>query len=254
VLKEAVDLGVELDANNELSLAAQLQNHLDERLEKQLKDSPNNSGTFHNGHSDEQIDIGEVFDNQFDFSLFDFEDDEVDTPVVDDAGMDAHNQPDSDGVSDAVFQRLFRQTAAALHPDRESDPERQKEKHRLMTCLLKARKERDLISVIQLHEKYANSTTQLSVEDENALESVLQDYLSEQETRRYEIIFRSPLHEMAYHEFYDKNPTTVNRRIKKHVKELQANCEYYENFILNISSLKVLKEVLAERYDRKGLF
>ena len=77
---------------------------------------------------------------------------------------------DRESINDDVFKRLFRQTAAALHPDREKDEDRRKEKHVLMSHLLKASKERDLISIVKLHERHASATSTLSGDDEQALE------------------------------------------------------------------------------------
>ena len=47
-----------------------------------------------------------------------------------------------------------------------------------MSQLLKARKERDLITIVKLHEQHTSVESALSGDDEQALEEVLVDYLN----------------------------------------------------------------------------
>ena len=154
------------------------------------------------------------------------------------------------GFDDAVFKRLFRQTAAALHPDKESDPDKQAEKHELMSQLLQARKEHDLITVLRLHEQYSFAETALSAKDEQQLEEVLVSYLAQQHEHTQNIVHRSEAHEFVFHEFYHKNPATVKRRIKAHIKKIDTRRAELETFVQQVKTLKTLKELLAERYER----
>jgi hypothetical protein len=146
-----------------------------------------------------------------------------------------------------VFQRLFRQTAAALHPDREQDDVRRREKHSLMSQLLKARKERDLVTLVLLHERYATADSALSSEDQEALEGVLVDYLADQRQRFEAIIRQSPLHHVVYIQFYNQQPATFTRRIDMHVRRITEKRQSLIDFITEVKTLKGLKEVLAAR-------
>ena len=153
------------------------------------------------------------------------------------------------GLSDAVFKRLFRQTATALHPDKESDVERRSEKHELMSQLLKARKEYDLITILRLHEKYAAAESALNIADQQELEDILQEYLNQQQQKFDDIVRKSPMHHMAYTEFYDRKPATVNRRINAHIKKIEEKKEGLLFFTKHVKTLRALTEILTDRYN-----
>ena len=54
-------------------------------------------------------------------------------------------------ITNATFRRMFRLTAARLHPDREQDPVIRQEKQGLMGNLLAAREQGDLLVILQLY-------------------------------------------------------------------------------------------------------
>ncbi|ASJ72994.1 hypothetical protein [Granulosicoccus antarcticus] len=163
--------------------------------------------------------------------------------------MDTPTPPKKKPISDKVFRRLFQQTAAALHPDKETDQSRREEKHALMSELLTARKEHDLITILKLHEQYVNADSDLNSDDEQALEEVLVEYLNQQRERIDEIVSQSPLHQMAFSQFYHKTPATVTRRIDAHLEKIGAKQDALLTVLASVKTLKSFKEILTARYD-----
>lgn len=159
------------------------------------------------------------------------------------------HRPKSKPVSDDVFKRIFRQTAAALHPDKEPDKERHQEKHGLMTELLRARKEFDLITMLSLHEQHAKVDSNLNTADERALEQVLVEYLEQQQTRMDDIIGQSSMHHIAYHDFYSKSASTVTQKINAHIKRADMQRKSLAHFVDTVKNLKQLKAQLIKRYS-----
>lgn len=239
-LLQAREMGVEIDQDSEQKPAEQLRAHMEEQYDDEDYDEFEGPGDQQ--FQDEEDELAELlrqlheqFGDRFD---------------------EQSPQPENDALQrkpafdDTVFKRLFRQAAAALHPDKEPDPARQREKHELMSELLRARKERDLITIVRFHEEHASAESALSPDDEHQLEEVLTDYLSQQNERMGAIVERSAMHEWVYREFYHDNPATVNRRIKAHIKKIDTRREGFDIFVNRVKTLKALKEVLADRYDR----
>ena len=258
--RQAQELGIELDESSDLSPVEQLQNTLFQSDDEELRASL--SGEFDNDDFNDEDDA-EVSDADDSFVSDDdleeilrhlheeFGDHENDAQhKQSNQGQASQGRKDNPGFDDAVFKRLFRQTAAALHPDKETDQKKQQEKHELMSELLTARKERDLITIVRLHEQYSSAETRLSAEDEQQLEEVLLEYLAQQQARAHAIVLRSRMHEFVFHEFYHKNPATVKRRVKAHIKKIDTQRAGLEVFVQKVKTLKTLKELLADRYER----
>lgn len=254
----ARELNVELDESSELSPVEQMRAYLDKQIADELKESNGKHADEDNGWFDdteaEEMSISDV----------DYQDDEEELAELlrrlheefDQEGgaqtqsESSDNQESRANLDDAVFKRLFRQTAAALHPDKEIDPVRQREKHELMSELLKARKERDLITILRLHEQYASADSGLSTTDEQQLEQVLVAYLGQQRERMDDIVHRSPMHRWVFQEFYHENPATTNCRVKAHIKKIDTRREGLNVFVTRVKTLQKLKELLADRYER----
>lgn len=257
----AFQMGIDLDPDSDLSAQEQLDQYFD-------MDDPDDDDHWWDEDDDETSQntgtTGDLFDDEDADMLDDYlADDELDDEEalaellrkLHDEFAEHIDPPavasDRKLLDDSVFKRLFRQTAAALHPDRETDEERRQEKHVLMSQLLKARKERDLITIIQLHEQHASAESTLSVDDEQALEEVLVDYLNQQQTRMNDIIYQSPMHHMAFSEFYSSKPATVTRRINAHLKKVNERRESMNHFMAEVKTLKSLKTLLEARYESR---
>ena len=254
----AAELGVEISHDSPLSPAEQLEQFLKDEADEFRKLMDTEEGLSDEDDEGEQADL-------FDFDLDDYEDEEDD--LTDDElaellrkvreefegpqhSIDAEPpRPQRKDINDAVFKRLFRQTAAALHPDKESDEQRRQEKHELMSQLLKARKEYDLITILRLHGKHAAVESTLNIADQQELEGILVEYLNQQQQRMDDIVQKSPMHHMAFSEFYNKKPAIVTRRIKAHLKKIEERKAGILFFTTQVKTLKALKEILSQRYD-----
>lgn len=154
----------------------------------------------------------------------------------------------SDCLDGAVFKRLFHQTAAALHPDKEADENRRQEKHVLMTRLLQARKDHDLITLMQLHERYAQTQSVLSGADERQLEGVLLQQLVVLQKQKDALADKSCLHYMAYHRFHDRDSEVVNARIVDYTRRLEQRQKVLQTFLDEVGTLKQLRSRLQPGY------
>jgi len=253
----ASQMGFEIDPDSELSPAEQLDQYFSAEDDQYGPDDLISSDGMPNG---------ELFDDEdFDDAMqVECDDDSAEEEALEELlrKLRAEFEEDEEGdeninsseqaltpITNELLKRLFRQTAAVLHPDKEPEAHRRKEKHELMSQLLKARKERDLITIVKLHEEHSTADSAFSLEDEQALEEVLVDYLNQQRSRMEEIVEQSPMHMMAYNEFYSQKPATVTRKINAHLKNINVRHEAMRHFMTEVKTLKRLKEVLSERYE-----
>ncbi len=154
-------------------------------------------------------------------------------------------------LTDNTFQRLFRATAAKLHPDRERDPDLRLKKQSLMATLLKARKGGDLLTVLKLYESWVGEHDGFSTADEKSLKHTLQKWIDNLELEQEDIIMQSPLHFRAFNVYHSKSQQKISRTISQRMKELQQSENMIELMNDQITSLKSLKPFLEERYESK---
>lgn len=189
-------------------------------------------------------------DNQADEESFeDFLSDSFDSEDLD--SLISNKEETTPELTDKTFQRLFRATAARLHPDREPDPDLRLEKQTLMASLLKARKGGDLLTVLELYESWVGEHDGFSTADKKSLQHTLQKWISNLELEQEDIIMQSPLHFRAFNVYHSESQQKVSRIISQRMKELQQSEDMIEVMNDQITSLKTLKPFLEERYERK---
>ena len=184
--------------------------------------------------------------NQFDFEAFDFASD------FHGRAKDAASEPvlpDAPAVTNEVVQRLFRSTAAKLHPDREPDADQRKLKQGLMADLLRARKQGDVMRILELYQEYVGQSREFSKVDEQQLIHALEYNIRELEDEKDRIIEQSSIHEMVYHRFYSTSKNKVDKTIAEYLAMLAKDKLVSEGMAAEIRSLKTLKPFLEDRYD-----
>jgi hypothetical protein len=149
-----------------------------------------------------------------------------------------------------TFQRLFRATAAKLHPDREPDPALRDKKQQLMASLLKARKRGDIITIIDLYKTWVGDQNSLSQTDEKALHSALEQWVSTLEAEKHEIIAESPMHFHVYNEYHHRSKRKVDQSLKKRIDALERAVVANQRLGGSITSLKSLKPWLEQRFEQ----
>lgn len=231
----ALVLEFDLDADSELSDWTQLEDHLEqciaqeERLRREFLQATEQR---------EESDGGETEYSEFSVPT----DQDSNDGQSWQAGEGREATDDCMVRSEAlVFKRLFRQTAAALHPDKETDEEKIREKHVLMTRLLQARKEHDLLTLMQLHTQYADAQSQLSGTDERQLEGVLLQHLDVLEKQKHALADKSFLHHLALYRFHDGDKRVVDARFAGYIVQLEQRQCALAVFLQEVRTLKQLR-------------
>ncbi len=157
-------------------------------------------------------------------------------------------------LSNTVFKRIFRSTAAKLHPDREVDPALRKEKQHLMAQLLNARKHGDVMTVIKMYQTYVGEEGSFTKKDEQALIAALQYRIQQLENAKDDYCNTSPLHRLAYERFYHRQAKKVDLAIKKELQNISNVGQETVELAQEIKSLKALKPHLEARSERSNSF
>ncbi len=158
-------------------------------------------------------------------------------------------EEDTPAISNAVFKRMFRATTGKLHPDRELDPEKREKKQKLMARLLAARKEGDVMTIVEFYQQHVDDDAGLSKADEKQLIDSLKRQITTLHEAQEEYSFESPFHRMAFEQFY--NPTTkkTDQAFKRHIQGMKKSAAEAESQSREIKSLKTLKPYLEDRYE-----
>lgn len=195
----------------------------------------------------------EAIDQQFESDEMDSDEDEETFDFnFDEEGAYSDPEPippNAPKITNQIFQRLFRSTAAKLHPDREPDAAIRQVKQSLIGDLLKARKKGDVMTLLALHQEYVGGHETRSKADEKQLVVALEHQVNELKTEKEHIAQQSPLHQMAYQRFYSPSKNKVDKAIAKHLAQVSQDKIDIELMAKDIRSLKTLKPWLEQRYD-----
>ena len=155
---------------------------------------------------------------------------------------------DKPAISNAVFTKLFRSTAGNLHPDRESDPEKRQKKQALMARLLSARKQGDVMCILEMYQEYVGGT-ELTKADEKELIQSLKKQIGDLRNEREAYSFESPFHRMAYEQFYRRSHKKIDQAFQQHIVQMEDMAAEAQQLSASIKSIKTLRPYLEQRYD-----
>ncbi len=226
------------------------QSELDAELEKQAEDYQARRQALRDEIMNE---LNQDLKDEFGASPFDDGIENEEDPFTNpDFGFEDEHQTtstDAPKIDNQTFHKMFRATAAKLHPDRESDPARRLEKQKLMADLLKARKKGDLLTVFRMYQQHTNNSESFSKADEAQLTQALRQHIEQLEKEKDEIILQSPMHYSVYHSFYHTSKKKQDQKIEQHLKRVRKKISESSKCFSTIKSLKTLKPWLEVRYD-----
>jgi hypothetical protein len=155
-------------------------------------------------------------------------------------------------INEKWIRNLFRRTARVLHPDKEQDPEQRQQKQRLMTQLLDAREQQDVMTMMQLYSEHVDDG-ELSMEQAeiNTLCRLLENQKTELDMTREALIDESPMHYAVHGKLYAATKKTRDKKLQTHLDGIQAGIKQKFKLVEFLRNLTNLKAVLEERYEDK---
>lgn len=170
------------------------------------------------------------------------------------AEMESRQAPEPLKMDEKWLKSVFRKTANALHPDKEQDTKKREEKEALMTELLRARDENDVLTLITLyHSHVSEDALEINEKSLDALCEQLQNQLDRLRYEKEDLIngAENPIHEMVYRNLHGKSKKQQALTIKNYKGELESEKEDLMAMVSTLKNLKVLKTHLEKRYDEK---
>ena len=153
-------------------------------------------------------------------------------------------------LDNATIQRLFRSTAAVLHPDREADPDKRLAKQSLMAKLLSARKNGDVLTLLSLHQEHVENGEALSKADEKQLTAALEEQVRELEEELQYYEPTSHFHDMAF-AFYSPSKKKLENNLQEHIDDVEYTAQAINDSVQELSSMNALKPILQIRFDHR---
>jgi hypothetical protein len=185
------------------------------------------------------------FDSTFDGS----EQEEADTGEAFASGPTERVGSDTERLINGDWIRgIFRKTAHALHPDREPDPARRQEKHTLMTRLLEARKQEDVMTILELYcEHVTGGELQVANAELDATCQLIRDRIDALDSEKARMLFANPMGHMVYELLHGKSKRVRERKLDCLVRDIRTRTRELDRLVAELRNLDRLREVLRER-------
>ncbi len=169
-----------------------------------------------------------------------------------------HNdsQPGQASVADTIHsledklsvERLFRQLARVLHPDREQDETAKAAKNILMSECLKARQENDITTLLSLYcEHVGELPDDLNNNSHNELVKALELQLKQLQIELRQKRFGDPLQTMIVERYSSSSSADCERRILQHASSLDAEILSGQQTVDKLSEPDGLMDALDAR-------
>ncbi len=169
---------------------------------------------------------------------------------------DADEEPSPASVADTInsledklsVERLFRQLAKVLHPDREQDEQAKAAKHVLMSQCLKARKENDINTLLTLYcEHVGELPDDLNNNSHKELINALQLQLRQLQTELRQKRFGDPLQAMIVERYASSSNADCDRRIRSHAQSLDVEIQSAQRTQEQLGETDGLLDALVDR-------
>ncbi|MFK7859502.1 MAG: hypothetical protein AB8B64_11785 [Granulosicoccus sp.] len=145
-------------------------------------------------------------------------------------------------------ERLFRQLAKVLHPDREQDEEAKAAKHVLMSECLKARQAKDIQALLTLYcEHVGELPDDLNDNSHSELVSALETQLKLLQLELRDKRFGDPLHTMIIERYSSATSSDSKQRINNHAQSLDDEISAAERLLRKLNEHDGLLDALDER-------
>jgi hypothetical protein len=170
---------------------------------------------------------------------------EQDKDSIDPAILDEKIRKSQKSLS---VDRLFRQLAKVLHPDREQDETIKAEKHLLMSQCLEARQKKDIDTLLQLYcEHVGDLPEELTDTSHQELISALELQLKLLQRELRQLRFGDALLTQIIERYSDSSNQRTEAKVVSHAKELDREINLNETTIERLNTKLGLQMALNQR-------
>lgn len=167
----------------------------------------------------------------------------------DDRPDKSSSEPIADQDFNQWLNQLFRRTAKALHPDKQSDESLREHYQAMMAQLSHAKEVGDMVTIIELYKKYVGDDqfNNLTAFDAKRLITALTQHLHGLKAEFYQLQNSNQLTDYAVKRLQKcaKNP----KQLDKWVVEIKDEANHLDQTRSELKNLTVLKQVLDEMWQ-----
>ena len=146
------------------------------------------------------------------------------------------------------IKQIFRKAARALHPDKEQDPEKIETKQKIMSQLIQARDDQDVLTLVKIYcEHVSDGDLEIADNDIKHINELLNAQYIELTQQRLNIIHQTPFHEHVYESLYASSKKGRERKLNTMMSEIKEDAKQTEDLRLYLRNLTRLKEILEDR-------
>ncbi|MCL1079693.1 J domain-containing protein [Parashewanella spongiae] len=146
------------------------------------------------------------------------------------------------------LNKLYKKLAVVLHPDKEESQDKKDEKHQLMQQLSKAKKEKDIYTLLQLAQQWLpDMELELSKESLNDMIESLNEKVSQLEDEYHRLDEPSSIETMVWYRFGEKTKKASTANLHQHVDDLSERIEQINVECTRFKTVKEMNKVLGER-------
>lgn len=150
-------------------------------------------------------------------------------------------------------KNLFRQAAQALHPDRESDPERRQFKQDRLCELLRARKQGDVMTMLTIYsDSVSGGDIVLAEHEMTEICNVLEHQLEAVELEKHEYVYSHPVRHVVFELFFHNTKKGRMRRMQEWERDLKQEGAELRALVPFLRNLTCLKSVLQDRRHERA--
>ncbi|MES9880083.1 MAG: hypothetical protein ABW185_04300 [Sedimenticola sp.] len=150
------------------------------------------------------------------------------------------------------IKHLFRRAAQALHPDREQNPEIRRQKQHLMSKLLKARKQGDIMMLLSIYsENVDDGDIVIAERDMTLVCEMLEEELEDLEVKKMEYAYSNPYRSMVHDLLYAPSKKRRNHNVQEWKKLLEVDADLIRMMVNQLRNLTQLKNTLRDRRDER---
>ncbi|CAI1627226.1 Uncharacterised protein [Serratia quinivorans] len=157
--------------------------------------------------------------------------------------------------STSAVNHMYKRLAILFHPDREIDEAAKKDKHDLMVQLAQAKKNHDIWTILNLYLTHIDPKGGIEEKDLPTTNLLLAEQIEALKIKYRQLEYAGdPLTVLVWTKFGAGSAAaqSVEKKLARHTKELQNSIKEERLILTELTSLKVLKQHLAERAEENN--
>ncbi len=155
------------------------------------------------------------------------------------------------------LNKFYKILANRLHPDKETNEHLKAEKSELMAKLVAAKKNKDAFTIITMFHQFMPNSEHILFEGDDteltqALIGLLNEKLHQLDKENQENKCDDGMKSMVWQRFSGRSKKAQQENIDIHMADLEDDKIRFNYYIQEVKTVKLLKEILSERYDERN--